>query len=44
MPLKEGKQDECMILVNAERTEIPHTHIYIGISLYDREVIADNVV
>ena len=27
------------ILVDAQRTEIPHTHRTIDISLYDREVI-----
>ena len=31
----------CDILVDAQRTEIPHTHRNIDISLYDREVIAD---
>ena len=31
----------CDILGDAQRTEIPHTHISIDISLYDREVIAD---
>ena len=30
----------CDILVDAQRTEIPHTHRSIDISLYDREVIA----
>ena len=39
--LKEGKQGKCVILVDTQRTEIPCTHIDIGISLYDREVIAD---
>ena len=29
----------CEILVDAQRTEIPHTHR--NISLYDREVIAE---
>ena len=29
------------ILVDVQRTEIPHSHRNIDISLYDREVIAD---
>ena len=28
-------------LVDAQRTDIPHTYTNIDISLYDREVIAD---
>ena len=28
-------------LVDAQRTEIPHTHRSIDVSLYDGEVIAD---
>ena len=31
----------CDILVDAQRTEIPHTHRNINISLYDGEVISD---
>ena len=26
-PLKEGKQGKCMILVDAQRTEIPYTYM-----------------
>ena len=33
----------CDKLVDAQRTEIPHIHRSIDISLYDREVIADNI-
>ena len=29
------------ILVDAQRTEIPHTHRNINMSLYDKKVIAD---
>ena len=44
MPLREGKQGKHMILVDAERTEIPHIHVHIDISLYDRKSLQVDIV